>query len=79
VTWFWFIALQWSNGYATVTNSGTGTLSPGQVAALGTREAAFAAILAGARRDMCVPSGPVTVMAYSLEPNALRTGGSELL
>jgi hypothetical protein len=73
---FWVITLQWPDSGNTLrTKTATGTL-PVQVAGLETRQAAFPAILAAARRDMGVPhgAGPV-VLFYSLDRNDLTALG----
>jgi predicted short-subunit dehydrogenase-like oxidoreductase (DUF2520 family) len=77
MTLFWVVTLQWQAGGFSRTKTATGTLLPGQVAALETSQAAFPAILAGARRDMQVPheAHPV-VLFYSLDRNELTALGS---
>ena len=74
MTWFWIITLQWNAaGGTTDTGVASGTLTPGQAAALGTRSVAYAAALDAGRRGLGIPpEARAAVLFFSLEPEPLE-------
>jgi hypothetical protein len=79
MTWHWIITLNWKNPHGQLINSTTsGTIDPDQAAALGSRSAAYDAVLEAARGANNFPDGVAgTVLFFALEPDALSAPASE--
>ena len=72
MNWFWVITLQQVTGYGQRVSTVTGEFTADQVAALGTRPAAFSSVKASARAAMGMEDGSTVVLFYSLEPSSLE-------
>ena len=78
MTWFWIITLSWSSprGQASATVSGT---INDEAAQLLTRNSAYLAVVAEARRALELPEAVTApVLFFSLEPDALAAPRAEL-
>ena len=72
MTWFWIVTLTWSDPQGSATNTASGRLTLDQAAALGTRAAAYDALVDAGRRGMGIPDGVAApVLFFSHEPDTL--------
>jgi hypothetical protein len=71
MTWHWILTLSWASPRGQAINTSTGTIGPDQAAALGTRSAAFRAVVDAICQE-AVPDGVIaTVLFFCLEPDSL--------
>jgi hypothetical protein len=72
MAWFWIITVQWSTGRDAATGTASGRLTAGQAAALGTRSAAYTAVISFCRRAAGMPdTATPVVLFFSLAPESL--------